>query len=303
MRKPSGKIRPISAPNQELKAVQQVILYRALRNLDPNPSSFAYTKNLSVLDCAKRHVGARWVIKMDLRDFFSSVDERSAYRTFIKRGYASLMAFEMARICTRDRSPRRGAREYVDRYPRIPGYACGSVGMLPQGAPTSGALANEAARPLDRKLASLAASSGGIYTRYSDDLAFSWAQDVDRSHLHGFVSNVTELCALQGFSVHRRKTRILSPGSRKVILGLLVDESSVRLLPEFKRRVDNHIRCVAKFGASKHAEERGFMSIFEMVNHVDGCLAYSHGIEPGWTEVRNTKWKEALSKSGIQSAT
>lgn len=84
-------------------------------------------------------------------------------------GYSKLVSFELARITTRQHQTRDPTGSV--RGP-ITAYSGKEPGFLPQGAPTSGALANAIAKDLDADLAALAAESNLVYTRYSDDIIF-----------------------------------------------------------------------------------------------------------------------------------
>ena len=63
--------------------------------------SFAYRRGRSIRAAAERHVGAAWLVKLDLHDFFPSVSENRVYRTFQELGYANLVSFELGRLTTR----------------------------------------------------------------------------------------------------------------------------------------------------------------------------------------------------------
>lgn len=289
--KKNGGVRPISAPEPILMDVQRFILRKALRGLPNHPSSFAYQERRSIVDCASRHVGARWLIKLDLHDFFGQIYEPQVYRVFRSCGYAPLLALELARICTRVSG--REVRS-TETYAAIPTYRAGTLGRLPQGAPTSGALANAVATDLDGALNSFAAAHGLVYTRYSDDLVFSGGGGFDRSAATGLIGAITETISDHGFVVHRKKTRVVPPGSRRIVLGLLVDDNGVRLLPEFRRRVEMHIRGVETFGLVQHAQHRKFRAVFSFVNHVDGCLAFAGAVEKEWASDTRRRWEEVL---------
>jgi hypothetical protein len=94
---------------------------------------------------------------------------------------------------------------------------------LPQGAPTSPALANLCAYRLDCRLAALAKSADATYTRYADDLAFSgeaaFARIVKRFQIHACATAMEA-----GFTVHHRKTRIMRQGVRQHLAGLVVNQ-------------------------------------------------------------------------------
>ena len=296
--KRDGTARPISAPEPLLMAVQRWILHNILTDVPNHPASFAYQAERSIADCAREHVGARWFVKMDLHDFFGTVTEQQVYAVFRRLGYPALFSLELARICTRVvRSSSTRAPGY--RYRSIPSYVSRSVGVLPQGGPTSGALANAVATRMDRTLAGVARKRGLTYTRYSDDLIFSAAgptgETWDRERSRDLISQVTAIASLSGFEIHKKKTHIVPPGARKVAVGLLVTDDGVRLLPEFRRQIEVHVRGVEMNGIRAHAEHRGFMEPNAMVNYVGGCIAFALAVEPRWAESIQRRWRAALA--------
>ena len=143
----------------------------------PHRASFAYHRDGGVLRAAQIHCRCKWLVKLDIRDFFDSVKERQVYRVFRSLGYGALLSFELARICTR--RPEHNRLGEPASY-GVPVYRKGAEGRLPQGAPTSPALANLAVSNLDERLQAIANARGWTYTRYADDLAFSTRRNSDR---------------------------------------------------------------------------------------------------------------------------
>jgi hypothetical protein len=94
---------------------------------------------------------------------------------------------------------------------------------LPQGAPTSPALANVCCYRLDCRLAGLAKAAGADYTRYADDLAFSGGEEFDRS-VNRFATYVAAIVHEEGLSVNHRKTRIMRPGVRQHLAGVTLNQ-------------------------------------------------------------------------------
>ena len=97
---------------------------------------------------------------------------------------------------------------------------------LPQGAPTSPALANLCAFRLDRRLSGLAEAAGARYTRYADDLAFSGDVPFGRM-AERFSVQVAAIVAEEGFSVAARK----KAEPNESVLQLFVRASSPSALP------------------------------------------------------------------------
>ncbi|MDP4331764.1 reverse transcriptase family protein [Curtobacterium sp. A7_M15] len=294
--KNTGGYRRISAPVAPLMQVQRWILDEILSQAPRHPDSFAYHPTIRMIEAAERHVGARWMIKADIHNFFPSISERRVYRVFKSFGYAPLLAFEMARICT---WPVAGSSSSTPMQDSSVPYPVKSAGVLPQGAPTSGALANLASKDLDEQLSDFAIANHLVYSRYSDDLAFSGAGTFDRSKVVKYVREIRRLVAGNNFSMHERKLRIVSPGARKVILGMLIGHDSVRILPEQRRMLDLYIHSVRKYSLVSYAKRRKFDSPISFLNHVNGHIAHMKQIEPEWTASRESAWIEALEQAGI----
>jgi RNA-directed DNA polymerase len=292
--------RLISSPEPLLMNVQRWILGRILDHVPPHPASYAYQTGKSIRMCAEQHLGARWLIKMDLHNFFHTIDERQVYRIFAALGYEPLLALELARLCTRQAHgdfphPTR-YRVRHQRHTAIPGYSTYAIGFVPQGAPTSGAIANLAVRPLDDSLAALASAHRLVYTRYADDIVFSSSGTFDRRAASLLIRQARHEISACGFTVHDKKTRLSPPGARRVVLGLLVDGDTIRLQKEMRSRIATHIHAAEKFGLREHQLSRGFASVLGLARHVDGLLAFAADIDPGWTDDLRARWRRTLQR-------
>ena len=119
-------------------------------------------------------------------------------------------------------------------------------GYLPQGSATSGLLANLVMFEFDEALLKYCKSHSLRYTRYSDDLFISSDNPkFNRSKALQIISIVQQLCEANGFTLNKDKTKILTPGTRKQVLGLLVDGPSPRLPANEKERVNRALWLAA----------------------------------------------------------
>ena len=283
------RFRNIAVPAPWLMNVQRWVKLNILDHIPPHHSSAAFFKNSSVKDTAQLHCNARWLIKIDLRNFFESIPENRVYRIFETAGYQPLISFELARLCTRvgGLASKRNFGRYAansEMYGKIPTYSNSIMGHLPQGAPTSPHLANLVAKELDKALSELSTEYNLHYTRYADDLIFSTKNnDLTRDKVRNFIGEVYRDIALNGFSPNSAKTTVSPPGARKVVLGLLVDTGSPRLTREFKSNIRKHLYYLQKdtIGPSTHAE-RNNSSVYGLRNHLLGLIQYARHIEPNY---------------------
>lgn len=290
--KRSGGKRWISIPVPPLMAVQQWIGQNILNNVEPHTAAFAYVPKRRLLDHAQRHCGATWLVKVDIKDFFSNISERQVFQVFLNLGYPKLLSFEMARLCTRVTPNRLGAK-WTNVYGEhtITDYDCKFVGSLPQGAPTSPALSNLVCVDLDCDLSALAISKSATYSRYADDLCFSLTAG-SREDAFGLKQEVSKVLWKYGFSENPKKTRVVPPGARMVLTGLNVNADVPTVPREVRDLVRMHLHYAKKNGIPAHCKERGFRSVVGFKNHLLGLIGYVASVDKKYGAVFYAKFNE-----------
>jgi hypothetical protein len=194
---------------------------------------------------------------------------QSIFRTL---GYPEAVADLLGGLCT-NIAPRAVLRD-------VPAELLAEVRRLygqmhvPQGAPTSPALANICAYRLDCRLAGLAQASGAAYTRYADDLAFSGVGGFERG-VERFAAHAAAIALEEGFGVNHRKTRIMRRGVRQHLAGLVVNEKVSVPRAEFDRLKATLTNCV-RHGAA--AENRDGLADFRA--HIQGRIAFVAMVQP-----------------------
>jgi RNA-directed DNA polymerase len=281
--------RVICVPPHSLAVAQRWIAKHVLAKGIPHSASTAFAPSCRLIDAAAPHCASRWLVKVDVKCFFESISEVDCYRVFRSLGYQPLVSLELSRICTRVgpfnglRRSWRWFRKAPVAHSKIRSYAVPRLGHLPQGAATSPMLANLAMREADVLLSALANNYGLTYTRYADDLTFSTGDPgFQRADARKAIYEIYGVLRRFGLSPNLTKTSIVSPRSRKIVLGLQVDQNEPRLTRAFKMKMRMHLHYLERddVGPLKHAERRGFSAVVGMRNHLMGLAAYAIQIEP-----------------------
>jgi RNA-directed DNA polymerase len=215
LRRPDGRVRVIEAPKPGLKALQRRILRGIVGKVPVHADAFAFVPGRSCREGAARHAGEAVVLRFDLRDFFPSLGAGRVQGLFRLAGYPEPVARLLTGLCT-TRTPLR----VVDRFPAAE-RAIWRARHLPQGAPTSPALANLAVFGLDRRLAGLARSLGAAYSRYADDMTFSG----DIGIAEPLLQIVPAIVAEEGLVLNCAKTRVMRATGRQVVTGIVVNRA------------------------------------------------------------------------------
>lgn len=289
------RFRRIAVPEPALLNVQRWITQSILAKAHVHPASRAFSKDDTLVRAVEDHCGCRWLIKIDVRNFFESITEIAAFRVFRSLGYQPLISFEMARLCTRMGGPsliRNRRRWFVWlRWNTIAHYAPWNptggprMGHLPQGAPTSPMLANLAVIQLDKEVTDIAKRFRLTYTRYADDLILSTnTMKFSRTQASALIGEITAALGKWGLGANSAKTSVSPPGSRKIALGLSLDGPNPRLRRCFKARLREHLYYLENpaIGPVGHARSRGFASTIGLRNHMRGLAAFATQIEPSY---------------------
>ncbi len=282
IKKRSGGKRTICVPHPPLLNTQRWIHRNILLSCAHlvHASSTAYGSNCSPLANAARHCEAKWLVKVDIQNFFESISEEKIYRVFKKIGYRPLLAFELARLTTRlkrENNERSKSKKHYSFYQNE------HLGHLPQGAPTSPILANMVCHSMDNDISHLARQLQCAVSRYSDDIVYS-GYGIDRQIAVTLIKKTTNILSKHGFSINKAKTQISPPGARKIVTGLLVDGPTPKLNRAYRDNIRCHFYYLKKYGIAEHCKKRGFDSLLGFKNHLNGLLIYAIHIDPAFGE-------------------
>ena len=251
IKKRSGGVRIITAPQGQLRAMQQTIYQRVLLLANVHPAVTGFCPGKSVSDNARVHLGRKNVLKVDLHDFFPSIRSPKVRATYREMGYSRPIAKVLAELCCCNR-------------------------CLPQGAPTSPALSNIIAYPMDKKMMALADEYGLVYTRYADDLTFSG----DFLPKDKVLSRIDQVIREEGFTMNVKKTRFLPEHKRKIITGVSVSSGTKMTIPKTKKReIRKNVHYVLTKGLASHQEHIGSTDPVYL-KRLLGNLCYWRSIEP-----------------------
>ena len=268
--KRDGGLRLVEAPKQLLRSVQRQILHGLLDQVEMHDAVHGFRRGRSIVSFAAPHAGQAVVLRLDLKDFFVSISGARVQAMFRTLGYPEHVADLLGGLCT-------------TTAPDAVWVPCNDVSSsvmqalktlyrrphLPQGAPTSPAIANVCARRLDLRLAGLAQASGARYTRYADDLAFS-GDDAFVRRASRFAVHVSAIVAEEGFAVCERKTRIMRQSGRQKLAGLVVNQQLTLPRTEWKQIEAILFNCVQRGPAEQNREGHP-----DFRAHLEGRVAFA----------------------------
>lgn len=269
-KKGNPNARLIEIPKPMLKDTQRIILNKILDSIPVHESACGFQKGRSIMDFAAPHTNQEMVLKMDLKDFFPSISSSRVFRLFMTAGYPESVAGKLADLCTN-----RIDEELTDDSNLDPSTRrILQQKHLPQGAPTSPALANLIAFGLDCRLAGLARSAGINYTRYADDLLFSGGNGFKRQ-CQRFHLKVLTIVIEEGFRMNTRKTRFMPGSQRQTAVGLVLNEKPNLRRSDFDELKAILTNCVRHGWRSQNRKNHDAFR-----SHLQGRVGWAHQANP-----------------------
>lgn len=223
IKKRNGKDRCIFAPCEALKNIQNKIKIGIEEKYRIRSVVHGFVKNKSIITNAKSHIKKKYVINIDLKDFFPTINFGRVRGIFIKYfKFTNEVSTLIAQLLCFNNE-------------------------LPQGSPCSPLISNIITASLDKNLYKYAKRNRLEYTRYVDDMTFS--TDLKKctkkictiSNEYNIILNpdFENIIKESGFVVNVKKLFLNGKNRRQQITGLVVNEKV-----NFKKEYINSIRSI-----------------------------------------------------------
>ncbi|MFJ7113319.1 reverse transcriptase family protein [Streptomyces albogriseolus] len=251
-RKKHGGIREVYKPRQRFGFINKNLYRGFLDQFSYNPPDHVhgFIRGRSTISNASQHLAKPCVLRMDLEDFFPSINAGTIRATLLEQGYEEKAADIAVNLVT-------------------------IGGKLPIGLSTSPFLSNLAFLSTDRSLAEYARSEGLSFTRYVDDLTFS-GDVIDRHAV-----DIARILDDAGWSVNTRKTAFMRRGGPQYVTGLYVGESDGPRIPrQIKRKMRWILHIISKFGYYTYMQDFGGADEVMLRRRLMGWARYIAVVEP-----------------------
>ena len=267
--KKSGGKRKILAPSDKLKTIQGRIASLLSKLYKPRAPVKAFLAGQSIVANARPHCRKKYVFNVDLENFFGTITFRRVRGMLMAKPYS--LSPETASVIA---------------------HLTTVNGILPQGSPSSPVISNMLCASLDKDLYSLAKRHRAVYTRYADDMTFSFYspieyvsrelvewREIDGRPNHYGSKVGQELAAVietHGFKINEDKVRLQGTHERQVVTGLVTNQKPNVPRP-YIRKTAALMHSIEKFGfevSNSIFKEKSPNSTANIETHLQGRLLY-----------------------------
>lgn len=209
VKKKNGTYRYINEPLNQLFTIQKEFSQFFLINRANNYHSHGFELKKNIITNANKHVGKKIVLNIDLEDFFSNISTLRISKLLLdKFNVSEEEAIKIADLLTYKNS-------------------------LPQGSPSSPVLSNLICEQLDNELNKYCKQFNITYTRYADDMSFSF--NFNKLPIIQ-VKTIIFIIEQNNFKINKKKYRYYYRNARQLVTGLVVNEK-VNVKREYYKRL------------------------------------------------------------------
>lgn len=254
--KKNGGQRKIDHPSRELKSLQKLIIRELLEKLPVHQAATAYRPGLGIKHNAQEHMGKKFLLRLDFKDFFPSITQDLVF-TYIK-----------------DKFPNQLQEEYLF-FSKI---VC-RHGKLTIGAPTSPLISNLIFYDFDKTLSVQTRMFGITYTRYADDLYFSTNEQNILANVRSSVITTLKHHNLP-ITLNDDKSVFTSKKRLRAVTGIILTSDNKLSVGRTRKRMIKTL--VFKF-------KNGHLSKVEQLS-LKGQISYIASVEPEFLRSLNKKF-------------
>lgn len=262
--------RLISQPTKELKNLQRSLLSLIEEIITPSPVAIAYRKGKSIKDHATPHAKNSYLLKLDFKDFFPSIDWFTISYCFKKTGIFNddeirIINHILCRYDNKSTSLRGGFK-------------------LSIGAPSSPPISNFIMKEFDEILEEFCKKNNIVYTRYADDLALSCSEPKKLDEAKKFIDNLLLEKKYLNLSLNEEKTVNVSKKNKRNLVGIVLSNDGTASIGRDKKR---------EIRATLHKASQGLLTA-KQLNTLKGRLAYYINIDSDfvYTLIERYKFKQ-----------
>ncbi len=216
--KKNEEMRTLYIPDEKLKYMQRVILNEFLLEYKISKCATAYHKGSNLLSNAQPHLNKKFLLKLDIQDFFGSITFGRVYKMF--------------------------SAHFPNQYAKLFAELCCYKDKLVQGAPTSPAISNIIMLNFDNKIEEYCLNNSISYTRYCDDITLS-----SDSNLNAVYYKIKKELQKNGFELNSRKTHFVKYTHQQNVTGIVVNEK-IQVSAQYRKKLRQELYYLHKFGAS-----------------------------------------------------
>lgn len=220
--KRNGGYRELLIPRSDLKKVQRIIAKELEKSYNPLPCVHGFVKGRSIQTNAETHIGSQVIAGIDIKDFFPSISSKRVYGLLVskKLGLTPEVAFCISRLVATPKG-------------------------LPQGAPSSPLISNMICLGMDKQLMHLSHEYHYQYTRYADDLTFSFKSSFyfyrhfcseEKLRLPNKIRNaITDFHGTESFEINEDKSFYSCSFSRQLVTGVVCNQKTNIKREQYRR--------------------------------------------------------------------
>lgn len=251
--------------NDDLRSVQKIIRDDLTARSTWPECVQGFVKGTSIVTNAKLHLAKRFVLNIDIKDYYKSIDKAKVTQLFCSIGATPEIGELLAAVCTCD--------NYL-----VPGTVCAPV------------ISNLVFADCDKDLVGIATQLGCAYSRYVDDLTFSGEKIPS-------IKEIDTVLKSHGFPRNPDKTYRQTRGRRQYVTGLTVFDPTIPRISKYKKReFRQSIYFMEKYGIEGHLSRIGSEeSAIALIFRFNGLLNFYHSIEPHFVSKYWLKWEAITS--------